>query len=881
MIVPSAWDIDIYAHLTSLTLGACLTPLNGLRQLLHRSTQLQDLTLRSIALEDAPVVGPAPFPLQLRNLRRLTVQGLARNLGLLIAECDLPGLSALEIHVGWQEDPVDFATAFTRHLSNVTSLAMSGPTYIPSLRVRVHSTLSDFSTLIPNIVNLDLSHATEVVSPARATKISDICGNWCCPKRAQDFVEVRRNYEETVALGPQDPDSPNRVAFVRFCHAKKCLLNSFGRAREMEQKNYHTQSHLYRSHAVIVHDLGFVLHFDIAAAHQARSKKNQQIATAQQIKPGDRDAGGCLDQTEVAVRGLLDASQSKDVGVALGDTERRSGLVVERSILRARTPFVSPPPVRPSLLPAWPERRVRHALRLPPPPAARASLLLQYHTEHDLLSHYPPSRTPDTMRSRRCRSSSRAPLSLTPWAQRRSSAESPLSVFSARAYAHHNWDVRHHRHAQRPMRPFPIAYTAFSPPAAAPTTICTSTHEHSHMSDALSAHTGSQTRSATAPTSLERGVRHPPGLPAAPAVAGDRLQHHYTAIVHHSPDPHRQPYGKRVMLAFVVPHAAFVASPRCATVLISAPLSPLDARACCALQYHPQHVPRLRGAPWSFLIAGAAFVAFSSAHTIYCPGRSTHAAGRIPNTTPTSPAPVAAALHRAHRIIHGSVRTLPFLRTHPHDSLASTSVWSSGAGARAFGWGCAFAARKHLAPALSSRRTSPAAVLGADPGSAGAPFPVPPRTPPRRHAYPPPRALCGVYLAGAGGGGGRGEGGGDVIVVEDAEDAAEGVGWSGTVAIGIPRLCAYLSAASPTDGLEDMAPIWALRSLPLRTAIRHNSFQCLIAASTTACRPTPSDRARALAVRVYHGRTAMLDVYTTRVDARLVSAVCVAPWTLK
>ncbi|KAJ7278774.1 hypothetical protein C8J57DRAFT_148460 [Mycena rebaudengoi] len=68
------------------------------------------------------------------------------------------------------------------------------------------------------------------------------------------------------------------------------------------------------------------------------------------------------------------------------------------AILRARTPLVSPLPVRPSRLSAWPERRVRHALRLPPPPAARASLLLQYHAEHDLLSHYPPSRTPDTMR---------------------------------------------------------------------------------------------------------------------------------------------------------------------------------------------------------------------------------------------------------------------------------------------------------------------------------------------------------------------------------------------------------------------------------------------------------------------------------------------------
>jgi hypothetical protein len=126
-----------------------------------------------------------------------------------------------------------------------------------------------------------------------------------------------------------------------------------------------------------------------------------------------------------------------------------------------------------------------------------------------------PPRTPDMTRGRRCRSSSRTPSSLTPRAQRRPSAESPLSVFSARAYAHHTWDARHH-----PCVHSPSHTPLFSPPAAAPTTICTttrarsargrcssspapryddcasplhfpglpSTQEHSHTSDALPAH---------------------------------------------------------------------------------------------------------------------------------------------------------------------------------------------------------------------------------------------------------------------------------------------------------------------------------------------------------------------------------------------------------
>ncbi|KAJ6563127.1 hypothetical protein DFH09DRAFT_1364240 [Mycena vulgaris] len=63
----------------------------------------------------------------------------------------------------------------------------------------------------------------------------------------------------------------------------------------------------------------------------------------------------------------------------------------DMAIPPAHTPFVSPPPVRPSLLPAWPERRVRHALRLPALPAARAGLLQQHDTERDLLSDYEAS----------------------------------------------------------------------------------------------------------------------------------------------------------------------------------------------------------------------------------------------------------------------------------------------------------------------------------------------------------------------------------------------------------------------------------------------------------------------------------------------------------
>lgn len=137
------------------------------------------------------------------------------------------------------------------------------------------------------------------------------------------------------------------------------------------------------------------------------------------------------------------------------------------------------------------------------------------------------------------------------------------------------------------------------------------------------------------------------------------------ASAHASPDPHRQPHGQRMTLAFLVPHAAFVVSPRCATVLTNVPPSPLDLRAYRGLQDHPQHLPRLQRVPRSFLIAGAAFVAFSYATTTCCPHRSTRAAGHIPNTTLTSPAPVAASLHRTHRTLAILSAVPPPLKTCP------------------------------------------------------------------------------------------------------------------------------------------------------------------------------------------------------------------------
>ncbi|KAJ7822195.1 hypothetical protein B0H14DRAFT_1325098 [Mycena olivaceomarginata] len=94
-----------------------------------------------------------------------------------------------------------------------------------------------------------------------------------------------------------------------------------------------------------------------------------------------------------------------------------------------------------------------------------------------------------------------------------------------------------------------------------------------------------------------------------------------TAPTHSTPRrrPPRPGSIQRVTLAFPVPTSPSP-RPRCATRL---PPSPLDGRACRVLQYYPQHVPRLQRAPRSFLIAGAVFVAFSYVTTIYCLYRST------------------------------------------------------------------------------------------------------------------------------------------------------------------------------------------------------------------------------------------------------------------
>ncbi|KAJ7742523.1 hypothetical protein B0H14DRAFT_3607964 [Mycena olivaceomarginata] len=112
------------------------------------------------------------------------------------------------------------------------------------------------------------------------------------------------------------------------------------------------------------------------------------------------------------------------------------------------------------------------------------------------------------------------------------------------------------------------------------------------------------------------------------AVRRRHARHHASA--HPSSDPHRRPHGQCATLTVVVSYAAFVASPGYTTALNSVPPSRPDARPCRGLEYHPQYVPRPQPAPRSFLVA------FSYATAIYCPHPSTHAARRIPNTTPTS-----------------------------------------------------------------------------------------------------------------------------------------------------------------------------------------------------------------------------------------------------
>ncbi|KAJ7889423.1 hypothetical protein B0H13DRAFT_2666203 [Mycena leptocephala] len=319
------------------------------------------------------------------------------------------------------------------------------------------------------------------------------------------------------------------------------------------------------------------------------------------------------------------------------------------------------------------------------------------------------------------------------------------------------WDVRHHRRAQRPMCPIlppttticgaapfsrspnyhlhhhPRAqrsqwlfFIAGAVPFFCPrsTTIdasplclpgLPSMQEHPHTPGALPAHTRTQTHSATGMRprlkqqeaivayprrdAANRTSAPPPRWSVAcasrlaPAVAGDRLQHHHTerdiprdyesaarcarctarlrrrlmraiasATLYHADTldatPARSPAPTHTASRT---GSAFVVSPRCATVSTSVPPSPLDPRACRGLQDHPQHLPHLQRLPRPFLIAGAAFVAFSYATTIYCPHRSTRAAGHIPNTTLTSPAPTAAS----HVAFVDSPRTLAILSAVP------------------------------------------------------------------------------------------------------------------------------------------------------------------------------------------------------------------------
>ncbi|KAJ7855496.1 hypothetical protein B0H14DRAFT_3449021 [Mycena olivaceomarginata] len=112
------------------------------------------------------------------------------------------------------------------------------------------------------------------------------------------------------------------------------------------------------------------------------------------------------------------------------------------------------------------------------------------------------------------------------------------------------------------------------------------------------------------------------------------------------PGPRRQLHSHHVTPPLVSssPHAAFVASPGCATLLTIVPPSRFDARTCHT-RYHPQHFPCLQRTLWSFFIAEAAFfrlpIRYHHLPSLPLDGPL----GRIPNTTPTAPALSAAALH--------------------------------------------------------------------------------------------------------------------------------------------------------------------------------------------------------------------------------------------
>ncbi|KAJ7820948.1 hypothetical protein B0H14DRAFT_1339373 [Mycena olivaceomarginata] len=206
----------------------------------------------------------------------------------------------------------------------------------------------------------------------------------------------------------------------------------------------------------------------------------------------------------------------------------------DMAILRAHAPFVSPPPVRPSLLPAWLERRVRHALRLPALPAARAGLLQLHDTPYHAhaLSTRPPCTSYTTGR-RRCPSSTRAPTGTTtifsgdtpersPRAPARTrtphrGCATPTDASIPRPF--HNPIHRFPRLPPQPKLPFaplpacaalavavlhrqPRATTTETAPLRFPG--LSLTQEHLHTPDALPSHTGSQARSATGMCSARR-----------------------------------------------------------------------------------------------------------------------------------------------------------------------------------------------------------------------------------------------------------------------------------------------------------------------------------------------------------------------------------------
>ncbi|KAJ7347992.1 hypothetical protein DFH08DRAFT_1001372 [Mycena albidolilacea] len=103
-----------------------------------------------------------------------------------------------------------------------------------------------------------------------------------------------------------------------------------------------------------------------------------------------------------------------------------------------------------------------------------------------------------------------------------------------------------------------------------------------------------------------------------------------------SSSPHHRPRAQHATLTFLATHAAFIASPRTATLSSSVPPSPLEPGTCRAPWHHPHHLPRLQRAPWLFPIASAAVIASSCGKRIF-----------NKQDYPSKPAP-----HRLHRPDH-------------------------------------------------------------------------------------------------------------------------------------------------------------------------------------------------------------------------------------